>query len=135
VHRDVFWLLAVNLSVMWVGLALAARLAEPALPLLSLPSLGYVPGYPMLVGVVELFMLLVAPLANWWSRRLETAADRFALTLTADPAAFAAAMRRLGCQNLVELRPPRWAEVLLGTHPALGRRIARAEIASRSRRG
>jgi STE24 endopeptidase len=139
VHRDVFWLLAVNLGVMWVGLALAARLAEPALPLLSLPSLGYVPGYPMLVGVVELFMLLVAPLANWWSRRLETAADRFALGLTANPAAFAAAMRRLGCQNLVELRPPRWAELLLGTHPALGRRIARAEAlsttTSRGRRG
>jgi STE24 endopeptidase len=127
VHRDVVWLLAANLGVMWLGLVLAARLTQPALPLLSVPSLAYVPGFPMLVGTVELFMLLVAPLSNWWSRRLESAADRFALRLTGNPTAFAGAMQRLSCQNLVELRPPRWAEVLLATHPALHRRIALAD--------
>lgn len=127
VHRDIVRLLAANFLVMWLGLALAALLARPALPALSLPSLGYVPGYPMLVGVAELFALGALPVANWWSRRLESAADRFALRLTANPTAFAGAMRRLGCQNLVELRPPRWAEVLLGSHPALHRRIALAE--------
>jgi STE24 endopeptidase len=66
-------------------------------------------------------------LLNWWSRRLESGADRFALQLTADPPAFAAAMRRLGSQNLIELRPPRWSEVLLASHPALHRRIRLAE--------
>jgi len=81
----------------------------------------------MLLFVVELFFLLLSPLLNWWSRRLESAADRFALALTGDPAAFAAAMRRIGAQNLVELRPPRWSEVLLATHPALHRRIQLAE--------
>jgi len=127
VHRDVLRLLAGSFAVLWAGLALAALLARPALPLLSLPSLGYVPGYPMLYGVAELFALAVMPLANWWSRRLESAADRFALGLTANPTAFAGAMRRLACQNLVELRPPWWSEALLGSHPALHRRIALAE--------
>jgi STE24 endopeptidase len=92
-----------------------------------MPSLGYVPGYPMLLIVVEAFFLVLSPLLNWWSRRLESGADRFALRLTCDPAAFAGAMRRIGCQNLVELRPPRWSEVLLATHPALYRRIQLAE--------
>ena len=75
----------------------------------------------------------VSPLLNWWSRRLESGADRFALQLTRDPAAFAGAMQRLGCQNLVELCPPRWSEVLLATHPALQRRIqlARRGVAER----
>jgi STE24 endopeptidase len=81
----------------------------------------------MLLFVVEVFFLVAAPLLNWWSRRLETRADRFALQLTRDPAAFAGAMRRLGCQNLVELCPPRWAEALLATHPALERRIRLAQ--------
>ena len=111
----------------WLGLFLASRGATSALPLLSLPSLGYVPGYPMLLFVVEAFFLLLSPLLNWWSRRLESGADRFGLRLTRDPAAFAGAMRRIGCQNLVELRPPRWSEVLLATHPALYRRIQLAE--------
>jgi STE24 endopeptidase len=80
----------------------------------------------VLLFVVELFFVVMAPLLNWWSRRLESNADVFALQLTHDPAAFTGAMRRLGCQNLVELCPPRWSEVLLATHPALGRRIQQA---------
>ena len=127
VHRDVQRLLLANAVLLWVGLFIADRLEPLALPILSLPSLAYVPGYPVLLFVVELFFLLVSPLLNWWSRALESAADRFALQLTREPAAFAAAMRRIGCQNLVELAPPRWSEVLLGTHPALQRRIELAE--------
>ena len=45
---------------MWLGLALAAALAPAALPILSLPSLGYVPGYPVLLCVAELFFLLAS---------------------------------------------------------------------------
>jgi len=127
VNRDVQRLLLGNAVLIWLGLFLASRGATSALPLLSLPSMGYVPGYPMLLFVVEAFFLLLSPLLNWWSRRLESGADRFGLRLTRDPAAFAGAMRRIGCQNLVELRPPRWSEVLLATHPALYRRIQLAE--------
>lgn len=127
VHRDVQRLLLGNAVVIWVGLFAASRFGAAALPLLSVPSLAYVPGYPMLLVVVELFYLCVSPLMNWWSRRLEARADRFALALTCDPQAFIGAMRRLACQNLVELCPPRWAEVLIATHPAVGRRIALAQ--------
>ena len=127
VHRDVQRLLLGNAVLMWVGLFVAARLTPAALPVLSLPSLAYVPGYPAVFCLVELFFLLMSPLLNWWSRRLESAADRFALRLTDDPKAFAGAMRRLGCQNLVEQRPPRWSEILLASHPALHRRIRLAE--------
>lgn len=127
VRRDVPRLLAVHLAITWAGLLVALLVAPRALPLLSIPHLAYIPAYPVLLSAAELFFLLAAPLTSWWSRRLEVAADRFALRLTADPAAFAAAMRRLAAQNLVELRPPRWAELLFGSHPALYRRIALAE--------
>jgi STE24 endopeptidase len=123
VHRDVQRLLLGNGIVIWLGLAVSAWLTPAALPVLSLPALDYVPGYPMLFAVVEVFFLLVSPLLNWWSRRLESDADRFALQLTRAPAAFAGAMERLGAQNLAERRPPRWAELLLASHPPLYRRI------------
>ena len=132
IHGDVQRLLLGNAAVIWLGLFATSRLAPLALPVLSVPSLAYVPGYPMLLFVVELYFLLLGPVLNWWSRRLESAADRFALELTREPAAFAAAMRRIGCQNLIELRPPRWAEVLLASHPALYRRIALASGAADS---
>jgi STE24 endopeptidase len=127
VHRDVQRLLLGNAVLIWVGLFVASRAVPEVLPALSLPSLAYVPGYPVIFFVVELFFLLASPLLNWWSRHLESRADRFALQLTGDPAAFAAAMRRIGCQNLIELCPPRWSEVLLATHPALQRRIQFAQ--------
>ena len=127
VQHHVQMLLLGNAVVMWVGLFVASRLQVAALPVLSLPSLAYVPGYPVLLFLVEMFFLVLSPLLNWWSRRLESAADLFALRLTCDPNAFEGAMRRIGCQNLVELCPPRWSEVLLATHPALHRRIALAQ--------
>ena len=123
VHRDVQRLLLGNAVLMWAGLFVASRWLPLALPVLSLPSLAYVPGYPVLLFVAELFFVVVGPLLNWWSRRLESGADRFALQLTGDPTSFATAMQRIGCQNLVELCPPRWSEALLATHPALQRRI------------
>jgi Zn-dependent protease with chaperone function len=127
VHRDVQRLLLGNAVLIWAGLFVASRVLSSALPILSLPSLSYVPGYPVLLFVVEVYFLVLSPLLNWWSRRLESGADRFALQLTRNPTAFAEAMQRLGCQNLVELRPPRWSELLLATHPALQRRIQLAE--------
>lgn len=127
VHRDVQRLLLGNAVLIWAGLLVASLAAPAALPVLSVPSLAYVPGYPMLLFVAEVYFLVFSPLLNWWSRQLESGADRFALQLTRDPTAFAAAMQRLGCQNLVELCPPRWSEVLLATHPALQRRIQLAE--------
>jgi len=130
VHSDVQRLLVGNAVLIWVGLFVASRMASAALPVLSLPSLAYVPGYPMLLFVVEVFFLLASPLLNWWSRRLETGADRFALQLTRNPADFSAAMRRLGCQNLIELQPPRWSQVLLATPPPLHRRIQLAQSQS-----
>jgi STE24 endopeptidase len=123
VHGDVQRLLIANGVLIWVGLFLAWRFGQAVMPVLSVPGLAYVPGYPVLLFVVELYFLLMSPLLNWWSRRLETGADLFALRLTRDPAAFASAMRRIGKQNLAEMRPPRWSEMLLATHPALDRRI------------
>src|SRR5262249_13666686 len=113
VHRDVQRLLIGNAVVIWLGLFAASRLEGYTLPTLSLPSLAYLPGHPVVFLGVEVFCVAVSPLLNWWSRALESRADGFALQLTGDPVAFAGAMRRIGCQNLVELCPPRWSEVML----------------------
>lgn len=126
VHRDVQRLLLGNAVLIWLALFVASRLEPISLPILSLPSLAYVPGYPVLMFVAALFFVLVGPLLNWWSRSLEAGADRFAIELTQDPGAFVTAMQRIGCQNLIEMRPPRWSEVLLASHPSLHRRIRQA---------
>jgi STE24 endopeptidase len=128
VHRDVLRLLAVHLALVWCGLGLASVLGERLLtPLGARPDLGWPPNLPLLLVGAEVFGLLTLPLTNFLTRRREAAADRFALRLTGEPAAFASALLKLARQNLAEVWPPRWAELLLQTHPAIGRRIAVAE--------
>jgi STE24 endopeptidase len=107
-----FWLASVLLDT-GVGLWELAGPADPA----GLPWLALI---LMLLGAAQL------PLANAVSRRIERQADDFALRLTRDPAAFIGAMERLGSLNLAERRPYRLEEILLYSHPALERRIARA---------
>lgn len=74
--------------------------------------------------------LALMPLANAASRALERRADRFALAATGDRDAGIRAFRRLGEQNLAEFDPPRWAEILFGSHPSLASRIRRLSTPS-----
>ena len=73
--------------------------------------------------------LVAAPLANGFSRLIERQADDFALALTRNPGGFIGAMERLASLNLAERRPHRLKELVLYSHPALDRRIARARAA------
>ncbi len=79
---------------------------------------------PLLGVLLGIFGLLVLPLQNGFSRRVERQADIYALETTRNPAAFIAAMTRLANQNLAELDPSPVVEFLLHNHPSTGKRIA-----------
>ncbi len=78
--------------------------------------------------------MAIRPAINAYSRSREWAADRFALTTTADPGSGAAAFRRLRDQNMAEEEPPAWYEFLFASHPSLGKRIGALESAGVSSR-
>jgi STE24 endopeptidase len=81
---------------------------------------------PALALILLVLGLATLPLGNGFSRRIEREADDFALAATGNPAAFISAMERLGDLNLAERHPGRLKELVLYSHPALDRRIARA---------
>ena len=83
-------------------------------------------GLPWLALVLGALGLGTIPRGNTYSRAIERRADDFALRLTGDAGAFIGAMERLADLNLAERHPPRLEELLLYSHPAVGRRIARA---------
>ena len=84
-------------------------------------------GMPLLVLAAGIVSLAMLPLSRAISRRWERGADRFALELTRNPAAFISALRRLGAQNLAEERPSALVRWLFYSHPPIDERIAAAQ--------
>ena len=81
---------------------------------------------PLLLLAWGLLELATLPFSAACSRRLERRADRFALELTRDAAAFRSAFVRLAKANLSDLDPPRLVYALLFTHPTPPERLAAA---------
>jgi STE24 endopeptidase len=127
VHRDIWSALAIE-SLMLVAALLAAHLAVArwgaVFGILDPAELSALPLIALAAGAVS---LLLTPIGHAWSRRHERRADRFALTLTGQPAAFISAMRRLGAQNLADERPSAATFWFFHTHPTIEERIEAAK--------
>ena len=127
-HHDIPKLVAVETLTTLGGLFLV-NLALHAV-------VARVPGYagladaatlPLVGAALGIYGLVVLPLQNGFSRRVERQADQYALEATGKPTAFIGAMTRLANQNLAELEPSPLVEFLLYNHPSIGRRLAHAQ--------
>jgi STE24 endopeptidase len=90
----------------------------------SISDIAALPLFALLLG---LYGLITMPISNAFSRWRENLADEFSLQLTGKAAAYKSALTRLSNQNLAEIDPEPWVEFLLHSHPALEKRIARAD--------
>jgi STE24 endopeptidase len=136
VHGDIWTGIVYETALTLVGFYAAHRLLVAAAPSLGLTGVADPAGLPLLVLAAGGVSLVLMPVALAISRGHERRADRFALDLTGNPAAFIGAMRRLGAQNLAEERPPRIVQWLFYSHPPLAERLdAAAHWHERERRG
>jgi STE24 endopeptidase len=131
VHGDIWKGIAFEALLIVAGFYLAARVLGSLSQVAGLRGVTDIGGLPVLVLAAGLVSLLMSPVANAMSRAFERSADRFALSLTKNPAAFISAMRRLGQQNLAEDQPSRLVQWLFYSHPPLRERIAVAEAFER----
>jgi STE24 endopeptidase len=103
------------------GMFAVARTAE---------ALGAKPG-ARAVPAVALSLALVVPgvtaVSNQLSRRIESRADAEAMQATGNAQAQIDFQRRIAIKNVSDPDPPRWAQLLLGTHPTTLERIGAAE--------
>ncbi|MFQ5881822.1 MAG: M48 family metallopeptidase [Candidatus Methylomirabilales bacterium] len=84
-------------------------------------------GLPLLILTLLVLSLLTLPLRNGISRRFEQQADVAALQLSENREAYVKVEVDLARSNLADITPPRWAVLLLYTHPPVLERIAIAE--------
>src|SRR5947209_2725571 len=128
VHGDVRRGLLVNGALTLVTFRLAAFGLDAGGARFGLAGPADPAGLPWLALVALALGLVQVPLGNGFSRWIERQADDFALATTGNAPAFIGAMERLARLNLAERRPSRLKEIVLYSHPALERRIARATM-------
>ena len=127
VHRDIWSGIAVETGLMTLGFFLADRAIDAAVGRFGIADKADPAAIPLLVLAGGAVSLALLPLANALSRAHERRADRYALEMTKNAAAFVSAMKRLGAQNLAEERPSRLVEWLFYTHPPVAARIEYAQ--------
>jgi len=123
VHGDIWKSMCLSAAVLWSGLLLTAQWLAWAVARWGFDGVGDLAAFPLLALSLGGFYVLSSPLTNAYSRWREGLADRYALRLTGNCAAFVSSMVKLADQNLSQLEPPRWAVWLLFGHPPIGERI------------
>jgi len=86
----------------------------------------------LIYAIISVLNLALVPMHNAYSRKLEKEADLFALEITNKKDAFVSAMKKLADQNLADIDPGRFYEIILYSHPPISRRISFAESFNKS---
>jgi len=135
VHHDIWKSIALEAALMTLGFYVADRALAAAVGhfgILAKDDVAVMPALILAGGAVSLALL---PLANAVSRAHERRADRYALEMTKNAAAFSSAMKRLGAQNLAEEQPSRLVEVMFHSHPSIAARLEAARAWQAARHG
>ncbi len=127
VHGDIWKGIAFESALVLAGFYAASQALRAAAVPMGLRGVDDVAGLPLLLLAAGAVSMAMVPVAHAMSRAFERSADRFALDLTRNPAAFISAMRRLGAQNLAEEHPSRVVQWLFYSHPPIRDRIAAAQ--------
>ena len=111
----------------FVGLFIASQLYAWSINVFSFSSITDLEALPLLAIWLGLFGLVTSPISNIISRRHERQADEYAVKVTHNGAAFAAALRRLANTNLADPEPHPLVEFMFYRHPSIAKRIQLAE--------
>jgi STE24 endopeptidase len=135
VHHDIWTAIALEAALLTLGFYLADRALDAAAGRFGIAAKDDVAALPLLLLAGGAVSLALLPVANALSRAHERRADRYALDMTRNAAAFTSAMKRLGAQNLAEEQPSRLVELLFYSHPPMADRLeaARAWQSARTR--
>lgn len=120
-HHDLIQTLVVDALLMSTALAVSD---------LVLRTAGVAPSalaaLPLIALSASTVWLMVTPARHGLSRWQERRADQFALAVTGEADAFAAAVRRVGERNLIEDRPDTLTRWFFHRHPTIEERLAMA---------
>jgi STE24 endopeptidase len=97
------------------------------LNIFGLVSLSDIAALPLIFFYVAVFSIIMQPLGNYLSRRMERNADCLALRITGLKEAFVSMMEKLASQNLADRSPSKIIKIFFFDHPPIDERIALAK--------
>ena len=109
------------------GFFLFSQLAESFDQQFHIKLLTDARNLPLLAFIFLLFGLILMPLQNSFSRKLERDADRFALQSTQSKQSFVSLLQKLSRQNLSDISPHPLIEFFLYDHPSIAKRLRLAD--------
>ena len=117
-----FFQALVIFASLWLTAVVCSTLAQP----LGFSGMDDISMLPVVILVFVIISMIFTPVSNAMMRCFEMAADDFAIRLTGNAAAFISMLTKLMRQNLGEVNPPMWVEILLYDHPGYYRRLSYA---------
>ncbi len=125
-RRDLWRKAALDSVVLLMALWVADQMVALLGPDLNAPDLGSLTALPLIALTAWVMWWVWRPLRLAQSRAHERQADRHAIALTGNVAAFRTAIRRMAAQHLVEERPSAVTRWFFHRHPTAEERINRA---------
>ena len=135
VHRDLWRTWGLNAASLAAGLWLADWLVGWTSSASWTSSVAELASLPLVALLTGAAWAAATPARHALSRHQERRADLFALALTGNAEAFAAAVRRLAARHLAEERPSTLVRWLFFTHPPIAERLACAAAWQRQAAG
>lgn len=122
-HKDWPWMLGLYGLLFVVGIALAHAALAWTAGRWGLAGTGDPATLPLLLLILNAWLLVAQVAMNAFMRSREFAADRYALERVPDLQAFERTFVTLARQNLSDPEPPAWIEFWLHDHPSIARRL------------
>lgn len=127
VHNDMPKGLVAEAVILLVSMGAAALLLNWGVPAFGFRGIDDIAALLLFMVAMAAVGLVAMPLGNLLTRRMERAADRYAIQATGKPRAFRSVMLKLAGQNLADAEPPAWVRILFQSHPTIAERVAFAE--------
>jgi STE24 endopeptidase len=126
VRHHIRYGLAFQMGLSFIGFWLADVALRLFVRPLHLAGIADVAGLPLLFLAAIVVSVLLLPVANAFSRRMERQADDYAFAAVGDAEPLVRGLEHLADQNLAERNPPGWKEFIFYSHPSISTRITRA---------
>jgi len=123
VKKDVWKMMVVQTVLVFISFFVIDLALDTWIDSLELRGVSDIAGLPLVITVSVVVSLIALPIANWLSRKVETAADNYALNLTGMKEEFISAMEKLGDNNMSDREPNKFVEFVFHSHPSIQRRI------------